>query len=469
MKIPRTLPTREPRRPLLDLGFHPMVVGLLALALGLTLVFPGAAQATTYIVDPGGGGDSPTIGGAVSSASNGDTIQIASGTYTEFVSFTEDLVFIAEVFGQVNWQPHNGRTLFVDSGATLEIYGIRFTGNGSAIEIYTQEPCKIWNCTFENLTATGGGLGIYVDSCSIDVNECTFSHLEATGTLYGGAAIYTYNPSGTTSRIANSTFEYCTTFADGGAIDARCTGLTIENCEFRHCDALYGGAIYFICHESQIRNCIFENNHCDYLGGAIYVASISGDEIADNTFRLNTADSRGGALYAAGDVADATITRNLFVENTAAEGGAIYQDDFADVIEYCTFYGNEGSAFGSAIYVYFGSPNIVQNIFCRHDGTAAIYCSGTPAVACNAFWDNFAGDVEVCSPPSPANGNIFQDPKFCDAPLGDLTITFDSPCASSQVPGGCVGQMGRYGAACDETSVEVPSWGRLRSMFRDPH
>jgi hypothetical protein len=54
-----------------------------ALGVAVSLLFYGQAHATTWIVDPGGGGDATTIAGGLALASGGDHVQVAAGTYAE--------------------------------------------------------------------------------------------------------------------------------------------------------------------------------------------------------------------------------------------------------------------------------------------------------------------------------------------------------------------------------------------------
>ena len=55
-----------------------------SLAFVLTFVYPPLSVASTYVVDPSGGGDFDAIGHAVHEAANGDTIELAAATYTGF-------------------------------------------------------------------------------------------------------------------------------------------------------------------------------------------------------------------------------------------------------------------------------------------------------------------------------------------------------------------------------------------------
>ena len=69
------------------------------------------------------------------------------------------------------------------------------------------------------------------------------------------------------------------------------------------------------------------------------------------------------------------------------------------------------------------------------------------------------------------NGNISQDPLFCDAANGDYSIASESPCAPAQ--SGC-GLIGAFDVGCVATGVtqgqggrtEESSWTRVKEFFR---
>lgn len=57
--------------------------GLCFLLLATVLVTPSSALARTWYITPDGMGDDPIIGAGIDSASTGDTVLVACGTYYE--------------------------------------------------------------------------------------------------------------------------------------------------------------------------------------------------------------------------------------------------------------------------------------------------------------------------------------------------------------------------------------------------
>jgi len=63
------------------------------------------------------------------------------------------------------------------------------------------------------------------------------------------------------------------------------------------------------------------------------------------------------------------------------------------------------------------------------------------------------------------NGNIREDPLFCDPENGDFTLDCNSPCAAENSPE--CGQIGAWPVGCGPTPVMDTTWGAIKSLFRD--
>jgi hypothetical protein len=106
---------------------------LLAL-LVVVLALPSAAQAAVRCVPasgPGCASSHATIASAVSAASDGDTIKIAPGTYSESISTTKRLSFVGAGAGATTIAPASGAALSVSRGGSIS--ALRAVGaNGSS-------------------------------------------------------------------------------------------------------------------------------------------------------------------------------------------------------------------------------------------------------------------------------------------------------------------------------------------------
>jgi hypothetical protein len=64
------------------------------------------------------------------------------------------------------------------------------------------------------------------------------------------------------------------------------------------------------------------------------------------------------------------------------------------------------------------------------------------------------------------DGNISQDPLFCDPAGGDFTLCADSPCAADNNPAcGQIGALPVGCGPCGTTAVETTSWGAIKTLF----
>lgn len=260
-----------------------------------------------------------TIASAVSSAGNGDVINIAAGTYTEanLSSSNKSLHFVGQGPSSTIIQPSSSynsassRVFYCSFGSysslntiTFEKLTLRYgkvtTGSparGGAL--YTRYAnVVVTNCEISsNLTndgvdawGGGGGGGIHVLEGNLTVNNSTFennssSMRTSSDDAAGGGAIYFYTGSisGFTLTVTNCTFSGNTAAQKGGAIflypSSSATSI-ITNCTFSNNTAMYGGAFYSTNATNQsltFQNSIFYNNTGTTAGRDIYSgASITG-------------------------------------------------------------------------------------------------------------------------------------------------------------------------------------------------
>jgi hypothetical protein len=93
-------------------------------------------------------------------------------------------------------------------------------------------------------------------------------------------------------------------------------------------------------------------------------------------------------------------------------------------------------------------------------------CQGGEAtLTCCDIFGNEGGDwVGEIAGQYGINGNISEDPLFCDMANDDFTIQADSPCAPEH-SGGC-GLIGLMPVGCPPTAVEQTTWGSVKASFR---
>lgn len=187
----------------------------------------------------------------------------------------------------------------------------------------------------------------------------------------------------------------------------------IRNCIFRNNTATggmtrFGGAVYIYTNSSArqnpvFENCIFENNVSNEQGGAIYFISNSTNHklsIQHCTFTGNSTNSNGaaawgGALFANGGVVEINNTSfdhnsaTYTTTNSGASGGAIYVNNTTLSIDHSSFTGNKavhtgvGGLYGGAIYAFASLLRI----------NASIFYNNTLSAAASNLYENAGGAI----------------------------------------------------------------------------
>ncbi len=88
-------------------------------------------------------------------------------------------------------------------------------------------------------------------------------------------------------------------------------------------------------------------------------------------------------------------------------------------------------------------------------------------LSCCNVYGNVGGDwVDCIAGQYGINGNLSEDPLFCDLYNDDLTLCGNSPCLPDS--NDCEVLIGAYGEGCDdcENPVEMTSWGSIKAMYR---
>ena len=90
---------------------------------------------------------------------------------------------------------------------------------------------------------------------------------------------------------------------------------------------------------------------------------------------------------------------------------------------------------------------------------------------CTDVFGNAGGDyIDCISGFFGVNGNISEDPQFCNAPAGDFTLAATSPCAPSNAPPGCE-LIGAFDVACGQLAIDEQAMSPQQpviSIFPNP-
>lgn len=173
----------------------------------------------------------------------------------------------------------------------------------------------------------------------------------------------------------------------------------------------------------------------------------------------------GAAVVVEGTV---TLRNCVFAGNRGLYGGAIVTQGWCLVsLVSCTFFDNEATApgGGSALAMDDVGWAYLDNcivVFGRA-GRAFESLGGSIDLACCDVYGNDGGDYTgPVAGQLGVNGNISEDPLFCDPGSLNLSIAEDSPCA----PDGECGLIGALPVGCGPTPAEVTTWGRIKELYR---
>ena len=297
--------------------------------------------------------------------------------------------------------------------------------------------------------------------------------------------------------------------------------------DFGGSDSGYGGVLRCNSASPQVYDCCFKNNAA-WKGGAVYLENDSSPRFEDVEFIANAAND-GGAVYSSGG--HPTFLRASFVDNLAIDylhesygweagnggavadfssiahfedclfarniaefapewagfgesgrGGAVFSSSSNSYFLGCTFYGNlaqdfEGydQNFGGALYFSDSGDNEV-NISCcivadsfEGGGIYAASAAAVPDIGCSDVWGNDDGNYTGACPDFTGQwGNISEDPQFCAPCLGDFKLSERSPCLPWN--NDCGELMGVFGEGCTSTVVDEmpPAQLRLGRSFPNP-
>ncbi|MCK5806358.1 MAG: hypothetical protein KAI66_26235, partial [Lentisphaeria bacterium] len=409
---------------------------------------------------------------AVDEAVDGDTVQVADGTYLISAEILVDKgVTVQSVSDETNTivdAQELCRCFYLDhADAVIEGFTIsngKVTGAGGGV--YCSNG-TVRNCTIDGNTALEGmddsswwgdkaGGGICCDNGLIDA--CTISNNEATSSLGGGVYLRA------DAELRDSTVRDNTLLGSGGrargggvfSAGGVITGCVIENNIVQGAssgESVQGGGVFQVSSatlsESIIRgneaipgytaggnsgdgagilalgssiveDCIIEGNiaHSGSGGG------ISTDTFLDSGtylgavrrchFRLNIAGIEGGAFYS--ESANSVLRNCLIENNYAAYGGGVKT---SGTVESCTIVSNTAVANGGGII----TRGPLHNTIIYHNEAGA---------GRNHWIEEEEPDVTFCCtfPSIPGTGNFASDPLFIDLANGDFRLSPSSPCVN---------------------------------------
>ncbi|MBU2689787.1 MAG: right-handed parallel beta-helix repeat-containing protein [Candidatus Eisenbacteria bacterium] len=455
---------------------------------------PAAGEATTTIVKPDGTGDFPTIQAAIDAALEGDIIELTDGTFTG--DGNRDMDYLGKAI-TVRSQGGNPETCLIDcegsqsephgaiefsggegassilEGITIRgaypagiicdsssptLYNCRFRDNlGSALGL-NHSQSSIIGCQFLNNASDFGGAGINWANSSGSITDCVFEE----NTALVGAGLFCQWASPT---ISGCSFVGNAATLTGGAIAGQSSSSHVSNCSFSSNTAgEAGGAIRFHYDAPILEDLVCEGNSAGEVGGAMSIEDVEGSIVRRCVLRENSAPA-GAGLHGAGEI---TVDQCAFVGNAAGQYGGGMISDGPVVVTACTFVGNAAPGGGSGVWG--GGENALSmektQIVFGEQG-AAVRCPSSIELVCCDIYGNADGDWVGCIEDQyGVNGNISEDPLFCDPENGDFAIRSDSPCAPFSPPNEECDLIGAFPVGCNPPSATMlTTWGKIKATY----
>ncbi|MCK4415494.1 MAG: right-handed parallel beta-helix repeat-containing protein, partial [Candidatus Eisenbacteria sp.] len=361
-----------------------------------------------------------------------------------------------------------------DSGGAIASYELAdisledctFDGNeaayfGGGLSCSNTSLLRATGCDFLGNTARLGG-GVGIDSTATSIDSCLFqgNHAEIDG-------------GGMYAHAGDDYLAYCLFWQNTSGRDAAgllmdsCVADTVRSCTFSantaNQDQMIGegggaslreGACFF-------RNCSFARNVATG-GGGLYCydasCSILGGYFKENAAGLGLgADRLGGAIRGFFSC-DIEIVGSIFASDSCADGGALAMTQGGTLdIRNTTMYDNYASA-GSASGIHVASDvtgTVERTIISHAPQGEAIECGEDFTLVCCDIYGNAGGDwIDEIADQYGVNGNISEDPLYCNAPAGEYHLHEDSPCAPFSAPNPECDLIGVWPVGCGPASTD---------------
>ncbi|MEQ1568244.1 MAG: MopE-related protein [Myxococcota bacterium] len=313
------------------------------------------AGAATLAVGPGQ--TYPSIGEALSEASDGDRIEVEPDTYEEPLLEIDVDVEIVATGGSATttWIAKGELGARVVAGADVTITGFTAVPSDGGSMVWVQgsltaEDWVVSGASESPLLVQDGSL-VLVDSV-LDGN---------TGSAFGGHVV-----------------------VFGGT-------LTVRDSELRGGEAPDGGAIYVEGGELVLERATFESNQADGQGGAVYVADgvlTALDTVwSGNLAASDFGDATGGGVWVGGSTTFSVEGCSFDGNRSDVEGGGFSAEDSAGGVFVGAVFTGNSAAYGGALYIdgdadltVVGSTFDDNHATAGNGGALRVYATGAPAI-----------------------------------------------------------------------------------------
>jgi len=234
----------------------------------------------------------------------------------------------------------------------------------------------------------------------------------------------------------------------GGVACREMAAPAFSDCEVRENSAYLGGGMACETNAAPTWSaCVIHGNTAVTAGGLW--CEDSAPLLADCLISENGASDLGGAM--AGVSSAPQFTRCGFVRNSALSGGGGHGTQSHLTLVGCTLFENSAAA-GGCLVVDPSSVLALENTIIAFTlAGEAIECEvdGQATLTCCDLYGNAGGDWIGCvAGLLGVDGNIAEDPLFCDPANLDLRLQATSPCAPFSPPNPTCDLIGAYPVGC---------------------
>ena len=339
-----------------------------------------------------------TIQTAIDSASDGDTVLVAAGTYNESINYNGKNIIVGSLYLTTQ------DTSYISS----TIIGGDSSGSIVLFESFEDSTAVLNGFTFQNIIFNSGDELQTI----ININESS-------------------------PKIINNRFDNFYLFQDVESAVIYCenSNSLIMNNEFTNGSVgngyVLGGFILSKNSNVTIKNNRIENGYVGFAEPSGYIVSVNSDNIIESNVIINP--SMGYCVICAAiSILDGSncILRNNFIFQAYGDGyGAVVASQSQYVSHNNTFVSN------SRGYANLSSDGIVSNDII-YGSSNAVYLDGNSTI--QVSYSDIEGGWEGV-------GNIDANPLFCNPDSSDYTIAENSPCVGTGEDGE---NMGAFGVGC---------------------
>jgi len=444
-------------------------------------ILQSPVQAATWQVPS----ECPTIQAGIDSASAGDTVLVACGTYDEHNIVMKAGVWVRGETGDpgcvvVLPRPYAGPVFQCDSldcAAAIEALtiagGVADWGGGLFCR---HTSLRLADVVFRSNVAGHQGGAIYCCYGSdLSIVDCEFLLNRVPGGMgpIGGAV---YVSSGSTVTLSACAFSENYAYLDGGALLCRDCSVNATECIFAgNATEDVGGAVCCEGVSSSAFTCCAFSGNSSWGGGAVWCwgcpLTVAGCVFSDNRAHWGGGGGLEGRYCHSLTLIDCVFLRN--VSTGSGGGGAIDARGSTLLLDGCTFWGNSASQGGGLRLIESADAALSNTIVASCSQGEGIHCASnsSAALVCSDLYGNAGGDwVGPIADQHGVDGNFSACPLFCDPENADFHLQECSPCAPGNHPQGYdCGLIGAWDVACGcgmPSAVESTTWSSLKARYR---